>query len=359
MLGARRTEESARLRDRLRAALCPNLLSPALHRSLDERPERLRERLAGSGARKIPSAHGSVVSRSMQSAGSNPRFRSCAYPAGLARSLVLPSHSSTGSCMWPWTQSAGWYRSISRSRSEANAGFNGSPWNPPPNRARARRVVGYHHHSFTDKLRPCELFLDEVPGGPMPSDRLPRAEVPPPVSNRAREIRYAPAQPSVRPDLVGLAVELQVRPQGRPDEAGALDPDRTGVEEVDPDFRTLLGESRPRVVDLHAVELVVPEDVDDVRGGRPELRELRHESPSCRGARSPARTMTSASGWCAGTAPPCSRWRSERTWIFIVRSVDGGPFTRTQLSCPGSCRADRRRAGDGRGRVCAVVHRHG
>lgn len=149
---------------------------------------------------------------------------------------------------------------------------------PPPDRSPARRVMRDYHHSFTGKLRPCELFLDEVPGGPMPSDRLPRAEVPPPVSNRAREVRYAPAQPSVCPNLIGLAVEFQIRPQGCPNEAGALDPDRTGVEEVDADFRALLGESRPRVVDLRAVELVVAEDVDDVRGGRPELRELRHKS---------------------------------------------------------------------------------
>ena len=149
---------------------------------------------------------------------------------------------------------------------------------PLPDRARARRVVRDHHHSFAGKLRPCELFLDETPGGPMPSDGLSRAEGPPMVSNRAREVRYAPAQPMVCPDLVGLAVELQIRPQGRPDEARALDPDHAGVEEVDPDFRALFGESRPRVVDLRTVELVVPEDVDDVRGRSPELRQLRHQS---------------------------------------------------------------------------------
>ena len=99
------------------------------------------------------------------------------------------------------------------------------------------------------------------------------------VSNRAREVRYALAQPSVCPDLVRLAVKLQVRPQGRPDETRALDPDHAGVEEVDPDFGAFVGEPRPRIVDLRAIELVVPEDVDDVRGGSPELRELRHESP--------------------------------------------------------------------------------
>ena len=149
---------------------------------------------------------------------------------------------------------------------------------PPPDRAPARRVVGDHHRSFVGKLRPRKLSFDEVPGDPMPLDGLPRAEVPPMVSNRAREIRYAPAQPPVRPTLVGLAVELQIRPQGRPNEASALDPDRAGVEEVDPDFRAFVGEPYPRVVDLRAVELVVTEDVDYVRGRSPELRELRHES---------------------------------------------------------------------------------
>ena len=111
----------------------------------------------------------------------------------------------------------------------------------------------------------------------MPPDGLLGAEVPPMVSDHAREVRNAPAQPSVRPGLVGLAVEPQIRPQGRPDEACALNPDHAGVEEVDPDFRALVSEPRPRVVDLRAVELVVPEDVDDVRGGSPELRELRHK----------------------------------------------------------------------------------
>ena len=149
---------------------------------------------------------------------------------------------------------------------------------PSSDRARARRVVRYHHCSFAGKLRPCELFHDEVPAFPMPPDGLPRAEVPPMVSNRAGEVRNAPAQPSVRPGLVGLAVELQIRPQGGPDEACALDLDRTRVEEVDPDFRAFVGEPGPRVVDLRAVELVVPEDVEDVRGTSPELRELRHES---------------------------------------------------------------------------------
>ena len=40
--------------------------------------------------------------------GSNPFFASYRYPAGFATSRVLPSCSSTGSCMWPWIQSAGW-----------------------------------------------------------------------------------------------------------------------------------------------------------------------------------------------------------------------------------------------------------
>ena len=107
LLGPRGAGKSTWLRDRLPDALYSDLLDPALHRSLDARPERLRELLAGSGARKIPSTHVPVASRSMHSAGSNPRFRSCAYPAGLATSLVFPSLSSTGSCMWPWIQSAG------------------------------------------------------------------------------------------------------------------------------------------------------------------------------------------------------------------------------------------------------------
>ena len=31
--------------------------------------------------------------------------------------------------MWPWIQSAGWYRAMSRSRFEAKAGFKALPWN--------------------------------------------------------------------------------------------------------------------------------------------------------------------------------------------------------------------------------------
>ena len=107
LLGPRRAGMSTWLRDRLPDALYPDRLDPALHRSLDARRERLRELLAGSGARKIPSTHVPVASRSMHSTGSNPRFHSCGYPAGLAMSLVFPSRSSTGSCMWPWIQSAG------------------------------------------------------------------------------------------------------------------------------------------------------------------------------------------------------------------------------------------------------------
>ena len=75
---------------------------------------------------------------------------------------------------------------------------------PSPDRARARRVVGDYHRSFAGKLRPCELSLDEMPIFPMPSDGLPRAEVPPVVSNRAREVRYAPAHPPVRPTSSAL-----------------------------------------------------------------------------------------------------------------------------------------------------------
>ena len=48
LLGPRGTGKSTWLRDRLADALYLDLLDPALHRSLDARPERLRELLAGS-----------------------------------------------------------------------------------------------------------------------------------------------------------------------------------------------------------------------------------------------------------------------------------------------------------------------
>ena len=48
LLGPRGTGKSTWLRDRLPDALYLDLLDPALHRSLDARPERLRELLAGS-----------------------------------------------------------------------------------------------------------------------------------------------------------------------------------------------------------------------------------------------------------------------------------------------------------------------
>ena len=58
--------------------------------------------------------------RSMKSPGAIPRFSSYSYPAGLATTLVLPDTSSSGPCMWPWSQSAGWNtRSASRAPRQA------------------------------------------------------------------------------------------------------------------------------------------------------------------------------------------------------------------------------------------------
>ena len=48
LLGPRGTGKSTWLRDQLPDALYLDLLDPALHRSLDARPERIRELLAGS-----------------------------------------------------------------------------------------------------------------------------------------------------------------------------------------------------------------------------------------------------------------------------------------------------------------------
>ena len=45
------------------------------------------------------------------------------------------------------------------------------------------------------------------------------------------------------------------------------------VEEVDSGVAALPGEPSPRLVDLGPVELVVPEDVEDVRGGGPPVAE--------------------------------------------------------------------------------------
>ena len=245
MLRARGTGKSARLRDRLPDALCPDLLD----RRTASRPRRASRvppgAACGLGCAEAP-RHSCLRRLEIDAerrvelplplvhvpgrVGDESRF-----PEPFIHRIVhVAVDPECGLVSLDQPIQVGGERRVQRIALE-----------PTSDRARARRVVRYHHRSFAGKLRPCELSLDEVPGGPMPSDGLPRAEVPPPVPNRAREIRYAPAQPSVRPNLVGLAVELQIRPQGRPNEAGALDPDGTGVEEVDPDFRALLGESPP------------------------------------------------------------------------------------------------------------------
>ena len=136
----------------------------------------------------------------------------------------------------------------------------------------------------------------------------------------------------MRPALVGLAVEPQIRPQGRPDEACTLNLDHAGIEEVDPDFHAFVGEPRPRVVDFRAVELVVPEDVEDVRGSSPELRELRHKSLRV-GREIAGEDDDAGLGVVLGHPPTMLKveigedldlHRCQRRW---------GSFSRTQLSC--------------------------
>ena len=165
-------------------------------------------------------------------------------------------------------------------------------------------------------------YDDALPGPlrPVPRDALPGREVPPLVLDGAPEVRDLPAHAHVRPDLVRLALEEEVGPQGRPDEPGAVDPDHARIEQVDPGLHTLRGELRPRLVDLGPVELVVAEHVEDVRGARPLLCEVLDQALGA--GREVAREHDDVGfEWCSGTCPPCSRWRSERTWIFMVRSV--------------------------------------
>ena len=79
--------------------------------------------------------------------------------------------------------------------------------------------------------------------------------------------------PHVRPDLVRHALEHEIGPERRPDEPHAVDPHPARVEEVDPDFRALVRQPLPRLLDLGPVELVVPEHVEDVRRARPAPRD--------------------------------------------------------------------------------------
>ena len=121
------------------------------------------------------------------------------------------------------------------------------------------------------RSRLLEFVLDERPVRPVPRDALPGREVPPLVLDGAPEVRDLPAHAHVRPDLVRLALEEEVGPQGRPDEPGAVDLDHARIEQVDPGLHTLRGELPPRLVNLGPVELVVAEHVEDVRGARPLL----------------------------------------------------------------------------------------
>ena len=83
--------------------------------------------------------------------------------------------------------------------------------------------------------------------------------------DRAKEVGDLPAHAHVRPHLVRHALEEEVSPKGCSDEFHASDADPARVEEVDPDFRALICEARPRLLDLRPVELVVAEHVEDVR----------------------------------------------------------------------------------------------
>ena len=78
-----------------------------------------------------------------------------------------------------------------------------------------------------------------------------------------------------------------------------------------------------------------------------------------RSTQSTAPRLASASGWCAGTGPPCSRWSSERTWIFIVVGTNGCCSLAHDVWSRGPARTDTRRSDDDRGRVRAVARRHG
>ena len=62
-------------------------------------------------------------------------------------------------------------------------------------------------------------------------------------------------------------------PERCADESHVPDSDRARVEEMDLHLRALLGELRSGFVDFGPVELVVAEDVDDVRSGDSALAE--------------------------------------------------------------------------------------
>ena len=78
--------------------------------------------------------------------------------------------------------------------------------------------------------------------------------------------------------LVGDAIEQKVRPQRRADEVNVVDDDRVGVEQRDAEAAALLGELIAGAVDVGAVELMVPGDVEDVAGLGPLLGRVAHRA---------------------------------------------------------------------------------
>ena len=113
----------------------------------------------------------------------------------------------------------------------------------------------------------------------MAPDRFVRREPSGPlfVPDPTVEVRYATRR-AMGARLVGDAIEQKVRPQRRADEVNVVDDDRVGVEQRDTEAAALLGELIAGAVDVGAVELMVPGDVEDVAGLGPLLGRVAHRA---------------------------------------------------------------------------------
>ena len=181
--------------------------------------------------------------------------------------------------MWPWIHSAGWYRAMSRSRFEAKAGFKALPWNGGAMErgvgawwvmttavvpSRSASASSSSMNARSSAWRRTESY---VVNRPVPCS----CRIQPSKSDMPSAARWAPgscAMPSSR----------KVGPQRCADEVHVVDDDCVGVEQRNAEAVALLGELIAGAVDVGAVELVVPRDVEDVAGLGPFLGRVAHRA---------------------------------------------------------------------------------
>ena len=188
------------------------------------------------------------------------------------------------------------------------------------------------------------------------------------VSNRAREVGEAAPDLVVGPRLCGGAFEAQVRPERRADEADVVDGDGPGVEERHLVAPALVRERAAREVNLGAVVLVVPRDVEDALGPGPASRGLadpvgRHRGEVAREDDDARRWGRAGGGSCPGTRGGGRRGSGCRmsvagstavaaSWCIRLRPARGARFSRGSSPPAGSVRrrALGRAGAAGRGR---------